>query len=89
MQEYRHITTVVRNRGVGTGLPFFSIRPETTRIEGPAHTEVRHLRSFLLHFNVPREKPTPSQLHLHARHLGLKEFAVSIASRECLGRVNG
>ncbi len=40
-QEYRQIRTVVRNRGAGGGLPFFSIRPETTHIEGPAHTEVR------------------------------------------------
>lgn len=43
-QEYRQIRTVVRNRGRpagGAGLPFFSVRPETTRIEGPAHTEAR------------------------------------------------
>ncbi|EIE27209.1 hypothetical protein COCSUDRAFT_11485, partial [Coccomyxa subellipsoidea C-169] len=49
-QEYRQIRTVVRNRGAGGGLPFFSIRPETTHIEGPAHTEVT---AILVQYGMP------------------------------------
>ncbi|CAL8462861.1 g2395 [Coccomyxa elongata] len=51
-QEYRQIRTIrsVPNRGFNSGLLPFFIRPETTRIEGPTHTEVT---AILVQYGLP------------------------------------